>query len=250
MIEALQLSYFSISIIIMIAFLAGTLHGATGMAGGIVMAAALSNIVGIKTAIPVVSCALIFSHGSRVIFYLRDTNWRISLRVLLFGLPAIVLGVVIFVHLNPRTVSILMVLLLLSSFPIKQYAKRHQIKTGPKLLASASVVWRMLAGNVIGPGFFLAPFLLGTGMNRLTFVGTMASITLVMNATKLVAFGFYDLMNPNLFILGTAIGLVMIPANWLGKQILMRLSDQKHGHIINVMTCLVIINFVYLSWVG
>ena len=138
------------------------------MAGGVLMAALLAHVVGIKVAVPVMTTALIFSHTSRAVIYWRDTDWSIAGRVLVFGLPTIVLGAVVFGRLDPRTIAIIFALFLISSFPIKYWARRHNIKTGPRLLAGASAVWGMLAGNVIGPGFFLAPFLLGTGIKRLT----------------------------------------------------------------------------------
>jgi hypothetical protein len=105
----------------------------------------------------------------------------------------------------------------------------------------------MLAGNVIGPGFFLAPFLLGTGMNRLTFVGTLAVNVLVMNATKLAVFGATGLLNGDLLLLGAAIGLVTIPGNWLGRIVLNKMQDSDHHLAVNVMTILMIVNFLYLA---
>ncbi len=69
MIEAIDFSSQTFLLILLCAFAAGILHGATGMAGGIVMAAILSNLIGIKTAIPLMTIALVFSHGSRVVIY-------------------------------------------------------------------------------------------------------------------------------------------------------------------------------------
>ena len=105
-------------------------------------------------------------------------------------------------------------------------------------LAGASAVWGMLAGNVIGPGFFLAPFLLGTGMNRMTFVGTLATVTLVMNVLKLSVFGATDLMTTGLFVLGVIVGLTTIPGNWLGRHVLRGMTDRHHRVIVDVLTAL------------
>ncbi len=91
--------------------------------------------------------------------YFRDTDWKIALRVLLFGCPTIILGAIVF--------------------------------------------------SVIGPAFFLAPFLLGTGINRLAFVGTLASITFVMNVVKLSVFGATELITGELLLLGVLIGLMI-----------------------------------------
>lgn len=229
------------------AFLSGLLHGTTGMAGGTVMAAILAHILGIKSAVPVMTVALILSHLSRTLIYVQETDWSIAGRVLLFGGPTIVAGALIFGQISPSAVAIVFALVLSASFPIKYWANRRQIKTGPKTLALASSGWGLLAGNIIGPGFFLAPFLLGTGMNRLIFVGTLATVTLVMNIIKLIVFGVTDLMTWDLFYLGIAIGVITVPGNWIGRSLLKKMQDSEHRLIIDVLTVLMIFNFFYLA---
>jgi hypothetical protein len=211
------------------------------------MAAILAHIIGIKAAVPVMTVALVFSHLSRAIMYFRDTDWKIAFRVLLFGCPTIIVGALIFSVISPRTIAIIFAAFLIASFPIKYWARKKKIETGPRLLAAASAIWGMLAGNVIGPAFFLAPFLLGTGMNRMAFVGTLASITLVMNVLKLAVFGATDLINYELFLLGTLIGVMTIPGNWVGRSILRKMQDSDHRLIIDILTVLMIANFIYLA---
>ncbi len=168
--------------------------------------------------------------------------------VLLFGLPTVVLGSIVFGYLSPRVIALVFGSVLTISMPIKYWARSHSIKTGPKLLAGAAVVWGGLAGNVIGPGFFLAPFLLGTGMNRLAFVGTLATITLVMNIVKISVFGFTDLLTPELIILGIIAGLSTIPGNYLGQKVLRKMTDGFHEKIVDVMTIILVANFFYLAF--
>ena len=86
--------------------LTGVLHGATGMAGGIVMASILAHLIGIKAAVPVMTVALIFSHLSRAIMYAQETDWAIAGRVLLFGCPTIIIGAIVFGVISPTTVAI------------------------------------------------------------------------------------------------------------------------------------------------
>jgi uncharacterized membrane protein YfcA len=246
----LDLPFHLLLLIAVSALLTATVHGATGLAGGVLMAAILSHILGIKVAIPVMTCALLFSHTSRVLMYRRDIDWSTVARVLLFGLPTIVLGAFVFTKLSPRVIALIFALFLIASFPIKVWGQTRALKTSPKLLAGANAIWGMLAGNVIGPGFFLAPFLLGTGMNRLAFVGTLAVIVLVMNATKLAVFGATDLINAELLMLSVAIGLVTIPGNLLGRTILKRMQDSDHHLAVDIMTVMMIVNFLYLAISG
>jgi len=237
-----------ILIIAALAFATGALHGATGMAGGVVMAAILAHLIGIKEAVPVMTCALIFSHGSRVFIYWKDTDWEIVRLVLLFSVPTILLGAYLFTILSALVAAIVFAMFLAMSLPIKYWAAQRRIKTNPKLLAGASMVWGVLAGNVIGPGFFLAPFLLGAGMNRFAFAGTLAFVTLVMNGLKLVVFGVSSLMTPQLLIMGVFIGVITIPGNWLGSNILHKISDGDHRSVVDILTVGMVLNFIYLAY--
>jgi len=247
MLEMFDYSIMTLMAVMVCALLTGILHGATGMAGGILMAAILSHQIGIKMAIPVMTVALVISHSSRVFLYLSDIDWPVVKRVLLFSTPTIVIGSTIFTYLNATTIAIIMAVFLSLSIPIKAWARQHKIKTSPSVLAGASSVWGLLAGNVIGPGFFLAPFLLGTGMNRLTFVGSLACIVLLMNVLKLLVFGANELMSGSLILVGAVIGLLTIPGNWLGKRLLEKMSDLGHSKAVDIMTVLLVINFIYLA---
>ncbi|MCH8247986.1 MAG: sulfite exporter TauE/SafE family protein [Proteobacteria bacterium] len=242
-----DLSLLVLAFVLLASFATAVLHGAIGMAGGVIMAAILSHFMSIKSAVPVMTCALIISHFSRAIMYFRDTDWKITFRVLLFGCPTIVIGALIFSVISPRAIAIVFAAFLIASFPIKYWARKHQITTGPKLLAGASAIWGMLAGNVIGPAFFLAPFLLGTGMNRMVFAGTLASITFVMNVLKLSVFGATELITGELLLLGVLIGVMTIPGNWVGRSILKKMQDSEHRLIIDILTVLMIANFIYLA---
>lgn len=248
LLEALGLTASGLTWLIVAAFVTGTLHGATGMAGGIVLTAILSHTLGIKHVIPMMTCAMIFSHSSRVFFFFKETDLRVVKTVLLYALPMVAIGSTIFTYLHPSVVAGVMATVLIVSFPVKYCARRYSFKTSQTMLAGASTFWGLLAGNVIGPGFFLAPFLLGTGMSRLTFVGTLAIIVLSMNIVKLSVFGLTDMIDARLLSLGVLVGLVTIPGNWLGRSMLQGMTDQSHRIIIDIMTIVVIINFIYLAW--
>lgn len=245
MLEILDLPAALLFLILLAGFLTGVLHGATGMAGGIVMAAILTQLIGIKAAFPVMTVTLLFSHASRVLLYAREADWPTAFWVLLFAAPTIAIGASVFAWLDPQLIALIMAVFLFASFPIKRYARKHELLVGRKLLAAASSLWGLLAGNVIGPGFVLAPFLLGTGMDRLKFVGTLAIIVLAMNMIKLAVFGVADLMNSQLFVLGAVVGLVTIPGNWLGKKFLTQVEDTDHQRYINIMTLLLACYFAY-----
>lgn len=242
------LGLLTLAAIAVAAFAAAILHGSTGMAGGVVMAAILAHLIGVKAAVPAMTVALVFSHLTRALMYARETDWDIARRVLLFGCPMIVIGALIFGRISATAVAGIFAAVLALSFPVKTWAQRRNARTSPAVLAVASMIWGVLAGNVIGPGFFLAPFLLGTGMNRMTFVGTLASVTLVMNLLKTAVFGTTGVMSQDVFWLGVGIGLISLPGNWIGREILRSVRDKDHRLAVDILTVLMIANFVYLAF--
>ena len=43
------------------------------------------------------------------------------------------------------------------------------------------------------------------------------------------------------------IGLVKIPGNWFGKILLQRMDDKNHSALVDLMTVLIIVYFIYLG---
>ncbi len=236
--------------IALLAFATGVLHGATGVAGGVVMTSVLSHMIGIKLAIPIMTCALIFSHSSRALIFWRETDWPAARRVLLAGLPATAAGAAVFPLLEPATVATVFAVFLAVSFGLALWARRRRIRTGPKLLTGVGALWGLFAGNVVGPGFFLSPFLLGAGMSRMAFVGTLASVTLCMNIVKLSVFGAAAVVTGELLLAGVFVGLISIPGNWVGGKLLRGTNDRIHRWAVDILTSLMIANFTYLAIFG
>ena len=59
------LSWVEMTIIVFGAFITSYIHGATGLAGGILLAAILAPIIGVTPLVPVMSVTLLISHLSR-----------------------------------------------------------------------------------------------------------------------------------------------------------------------------------------
>ena len=68
-----------------------------------------------------------------------------------------------------------------------------------------------------------------------------------MNILKLIVFGATDLFTYELFWLGVLIGLMTVPGNWVGRFILKRMEDSDHRLIIDFLTVMMIVNFIYLA---
>ena len=48
-------------------------------------------------------------------------------------------------------------------------------------------------------------------------------------------------------LLGILIGIMTVPGNWMGRSILKKMQDSDHRLIIDFLTVLMIVNFLYLA---
>lgn len=229
------------------ALLTSIIHGATGLAGGMLMAACLASLIGVKAVVPVMSVALLISHSSRALINYRGIERSVFLLVCSASLPVLVFVSAFYGRMSATGIGFLLGCLLLLSVPIRHWSAQRQMHITKRGLVSASAVYGGLSGASIGPGMVLSPFLLSYGVQREAFVATMALIALVTNITRVAVFGGTDQLVEGYIALGLFVGLLTIPGNWLGRSVLRRISNQSHGYAVDFLTVLAACNFFYLA---
>lgn len=239
---------FEIALIFLLALITSAIHGATGLAGGFLLTAALAPIIGVAPILPVISIALLFSHASRAVLNRADFNVAAFWRVALAATPCIIATAWLYGRMSSTAIAVVLGCVILSTIPLRHGLAQRSIKAGSKTLAAAGAVYGSLSGVAIGPGLLLAPFLLGFGLGREAFVATIAVIALWTNITRLSVYGVTDLLNSDLLVLGLLIGLVTIPGNWIGRAFLRRMTDQRHATYIDILAFLGAMNFFYLAF--
>ena len=232
------------------AVITSSIHGAIGVAGGLLMTAILAQLIGVRASVPVMSIALIISHGSRSLIYLSSFNPRAFAVVMLAATPFIALTGYAYAALPVHMLAAVLAAIVFTTIPLRHWAARRRIRAGTGILAGAGAVYGFFAGASIGSAAILSPFLLGSGLVKETFVATMAGIALSTNAVRIAVFGTVDLMTTQYALLGLLVGIIMIPGNYLGRTILRRLSIAQHGLLVDLMAGLGGLNFLYLALRG
>lgn len=232
------------SILFAVALIASTLAAVTGFGGAAVLLPVLVATFGMRAAVPILTVAQLIGNGSRVWFNRRELNWRVIGWFALGGVPMALLGgylfasaplagltrllgvflvlIVVWRHLRPR---------LTRSFPAPAFAA---IGGGSSFLSA-------LLGSV-GP--LMAPFFLAYGLVKGAYIGTEALSTVIMHATKLVAYGQTSVLTWREALIGLALGPVMILGSFLGKRIVDRLSEI--AFIALIETVLIVAGLVFL----
>lgn len=245
-----EFTWLTIALLILVSLVTSAIHGATGVAGGFLLAAAIAPVIGVKPVVPVMSVALLISHSVRGFLNMRHFDRTVYLSIALPALPCIIAGAFIYGLLPPTIIAALLGTVVLASIPMRRWARSRNIRAGRGALHIAGVLYGTLAGGAVGPGMLLIPFMLGYGLNRQAFVATIAIIAFTTNVVRVTVFGGTDLLDGQYLALGILVGLATIPGNWIGRVFLRRMTNENHTVLVDVLTVVGALNFLWLAWRG
>ena len=243
-----DIGLFTIAGLLIASTITSAIHGATGVAGGILMAAIVASVVGVKPVLPVMSIALLISHVARAYLNLGDINRQAFLSIVVPAGFFITVTSLLYARMSSVWIALLLGCIIITSIPLRRWAKSRKITASRATLSGAGVAYGILSGVSIGPGLLLIPFLLGYGLKRQAFVATLAAIAICTNVLRLAVFGFTDLLGSEYLFLGVLIGLATIPGNWLGRIFLRKMTNEHHAAIVDSLTLLGALNFFWLAY--
>lgn len=235
-------------LLLLTSFFTSMIHGATGIAGGFLLAAVAAPILGLHNVVPVLSITLLISHGARAFFNSNKIDKQALLLVMLPAMPCIAITAFAYGRMSGAMIAFLLGTVVLLSIPLRRWTKKLEIKTSNRMLAGAGAIYGSISGMAIGPGMLLMPVLMGTGMNREAFVATLAAIALSTNLVRASIYGLTDILDPTAFLLGILIGLVTIPGAWVGRGFLRRMTDARHITIVEWLVVLGGLNFYWMAY--
>lgn len=241
------LNIWFIILICLVALISSSIHGATGVAGGFLLSAALAPIIGVQPIVPVVTVALLISHTSRALLNRRDFDRTAFLAVSLPAIPCIAIMAILYGRLPVQAIAITLGAVILISIPLRRWAESRSMKAGKRTLAGIGMVYGGLSGVSVGPGMLLVPFLLGYGLTKEAFVATLAVIALMTNITRFTVFGATDLLNGEYLLIGVLCGLLTIPGNWVGRNLLRKMTTERHASYVDLLAVLGAINFFLMA---
>jgi uncharacterized membrane protein YfcA len=194
------------------------LSGVLGMAGGMLLLAALLLRLEPTVAIPVHGIVQLVSNGSRAYFLREHVRLQTILPFLLPLLPAAALGAFLLGTLPPGVGKMLIgafVLFFTWRSRPREGAPRFRAHPG-RMLAAGGALVGFFSTLVGATGPLLAPFIVALELTPQATVGTMAACQVFQHASKVLVFGvagfdFRGMVGPALAlstcaIIGSALG--------------------------------------------
>ena len=96
----------------------------------------------------------------------------------------------------------------------------------------------------------MIPALLGAGLTGMAVLGTDAVIGLATLVTKAVVFSSFDVLTPQLLLIGCLLGVCMIPGTYLARWLVLR--TPLHVHVVAMEGVVVFgaCSFLWSAFVG
>ncbi|MFN3316477.1 MAG: sulfite exporter TauE/SafE family protein [Raineya sp.] len=231
-------------ILFVISFLAATISGAAGFGGALVLLPALTSIVGIKAAVPILTIGQIFGNASRVWFGRNELQWKPIIFFLLTAVPLTILGSYLFTDIDGKKIKIGIGIFLLL-LVVYRRAKIKKIALGDKGMLLGGGLTGFLSGIAGSAGPLGAAFFLGLNLTATAYVASEAFTALAMHLTKTLIYNKYALIGTTELYYGLFIGFAMILGSWTGKKIIQKLSKEKFILLVEI---LLIISGLQLIW--
>ncbi len=224
-----------LAVIAVLTFAGSVAAGLSGMGGGILIAIAITPVIGVKALIPTIAVTMMINHVARVWVFRRNVRWPPVAAVLVTALPTTIAGSMVYVSMPPRAIAIVMGIFLIVFVPLRRYLARRAWRVGNAGLAGIGGVFGFLSGTTLGGGMLVIPALLGNGLVGTALIGTDAVIGLTILTTKVVAFGTMELLTRELALIGLLVGVVSVPGVYLARWMLEHTSVHLHTLFVEVL---------------
>jgi uncharacterized membrane protein YfcA len=217
----------TLAAVALLAVVAATVSGMSGFGTGVILAAALVPLIGVKAVIPVLAVAGVIINAGRFWFYRTHLDRRSLTLVLAASLPFLALGTWVYSLLDVRALGTVLGLAVIAFVPLRRFLEKRKIVLGATGLAVGSGVFGFAAGIATGTGVILISLLLGTGLATPAVLATDALASIIIDLAKAALFQRFDLLDADAFFTGVVIGLASIP----GSAIAAWLVNRVHAHI-------------------
>lgn len=230
------------------AFGASILGGLAGYGTGLVLPVFLVPLVGVVNVVPVMAVAMLFNNGSRVVAFRREIDRVHAWRVLVLGLPAVLVGAWGYTRLPERGVALLIGSFLLAMVAWRRLRQGVPARMPPGAEVAAGGAFGLVNGVVPGAGVLLISILMGSGVTGAALIATDAIASLALGVTKVALFGTLDALDARLTLTGLLVGACTVPGAFVARALLARIPGRVHAAFMEVVIVAGAITILVRAW--
>lgn len=234
----------SMALLFSIVTLGAFVTSLTGLGGGTLVLAGLMLIYPPEMAIPLHAFTQVTANAIRTGVFLKVVNWRVVGLYSALMLPAAWFGALIFEHINPSWLKILVGSLIL--FSVLPFKFKGTQEPSDRTFLSLGALSGFLGVFVGAVGPMVTPFFNRLKISRDGMISTKAAGQMFLQISKIIAFSGAAVINFKdleehilLLVFGTIIGVaISIPIS-------RKISDDRFNQGVNVLLALISIKVLY-----
>jgi uncharacterized protein len=227
---------------------AAIVGGMGGFGTGVILAAALVPLIGVKALVPVMAVAGVIINAGRFWFYRDRLERRMLGVVLVSALPFLVLGTWLYSVLDARSVGTILGSAVIASVPVRRILRKKAVMLRTPGLAIGSGIFGLASGLATGTGVILVSLLLGSGMSGPAVLATDALVSIALDLTKAALFQRFNLLDAQAFFTGVVIGVASIPGSAIAAALVTRLGAKLHVVFIETLIVVGGASMLWHSW--
>ncbi|WP_008313220.1 sulfite exporter TauE/SafE family protein [Leptolyngbya sp. PCC 6406] len=215
-----------------VSFLAWFLSMLAGGGSPIVLIPVITLLLGSQAVAPVITTGLLVGNTQRSLFFWRDIDWQVTAWYAPGAIAGALLGAYAFTHIHLEWLQgflALALLLMVANFWLNRWLSRQlwQVSIQAWHFLPYAFLNAIASALVGSTGPIMNPLYLGYGLEKEAMIATKSANKAFLHLVKLLSYLTLGVLDTSHLGYGLVIGLAAIPANWLGKQVLARMSNDQ-----------------------
>ncbi|TVQ14019.1 MAG: sulfite exporter TauE/SafE family protein [Leptolyngbya sp. DLM2.Bin27] len=193
----------------------------------------ISLLLGTQAVAPVITTGLLVGNAQRGVVFWHHIDWRVTAWYVPGATVGAVIGCYGLTQIHVEGLQLLLGLGLLAMVANYLLApKESQFRVETWYFLPLALVNAIGSGLIGSTGPVMNPVYLSYGLEKEAMVATKAVNKVALHLVKLVAYAAFGSLSQEYLAYGLIIGLGAIPANWLGKQVLAKMSVQQFRQLV------------------
>ncbi len=214
---------------------AGGISGIIGTGSSIILLPILVYTFGPKQAVPIMAVAAVMANLARVMAWWKLIDWRAFAAYSITGIPAAAVGARTLLALPSNLINIFLGIFFIAMIPVRHWLMLRNFRLQLWQLSIAGAVIGFLTGVVLSTGPLSVPAFTSYGLIKGAFIATEAASSLFLYVSKILTFGEFGAMPPDIFIKGLLVGASLMAGTFAGKIVMLKLSDQAHRYLLDAL---------------
>lgn len=214
---------------------AGGISGIIGTGSSIILLPILVFTFGPKQAVPIMAVAAVMANLARVMAWWKLIDWRAFAAYSITGIPAAAVGARTLLALPSNLINIFLGIFFIAMIPVRHWLMLRNFRLQLWQLSIAGAIIGFLTGVVLSTGPLSVPAFTSYGLIKGAFIATEAVSSLFLYVSKIITFGEFGAMPPDIFIKGLLVGASLMAGTFAGKIVMLKLSDQAHRYLLDAL---------------